>query len=114
MAIALSVLGKRLKRAREQKGYKQAYVAEMMNLSLYQISRIENGVRSVYIDTLSQWCDLLEISMVDVLNEAEETAYPAHSQMFEEIASNCSKETVVAMLDTCRVIAQVEQRAKEE
>ncbi len=114
MAVSLTAMGKRLKNAREKKGYKQAYIAEVVNLSPQQISRIENGVRSVYIDTLSAWCDVLEISVIEVLAEAETTTHPAYGRMFEEIAGPCNDETVMDMLDACRTIARVEHRAKAE
>lgn len=114
MAVSLAVLGKRLKNAREKKGYKQAYIAEVVNLSPHQISRIENGVRSVYIDILSAWCDLLEISVVDVLAEAEETEYSAYGRIFDEIAKPCDKETVTDMLEACRAMARTEHRIKEK
>ena len=114
MAISRVVLGKRLKAAREKKGYKQAYIAAVVELSPYQISRIENGARSIYIDTLSAWCDLLEVSMVEILAEAETTEHSAYGKMFEEIADDCTETTVAAMLDACRAIAQVEKSAREK
>ena len=112
MAISLEILGKRLKNAREKKGYKQAYIAEVVNLSSNQISRIENGARSIYIDTLGKWCDLLEISIVEVLAEAETTTCPAYGRVFDEIAQSHDEETVVDMLNTCRTMAKIASRVK--
>ena len=114
MAISTIVVGKRLQEARKNMNYTQAYVAEQIDLSVTQLSRIENGNRSITLEKLSVICDLLYISVVDVLYEAETTDYPAYGHMFEETIKDCSAETIADMLNTCKAMAEIEKRSKEK
>ena len=112
MGVSAEILGNRLKQARKEKNYTQDYVAEMIDLSVEQLSRIENGKKNVYLHKLALWCDVLDIPMEEILTGAIMPANPAHNRQFGEIAQGCSPETVAAMLDVCRSIADVEKRAK--
>lgn len=114
MAISASILGKRLQKARIAKGITQEYVAEKVDLSVPHVSRIETGKKSIYLHKLALWCDVLDVPMEEILTGALVPANPAHNRQFGEIAQGCSVETITAMLDVCRRIAEVERRAKEQ
>lgn len=114
MGVSGEILGNRLKQARKEKNYTQDYVAEMIDLSVEQLSRIENGKKNVYLHKLALWCDVLDVPMEQILTGALMPANPAHNRQFGEIAHGCSQETVAAMLDVCRRIAEVEKRAKAQ
>lgn len=115
MAFSAVMLGKRLREARQKKGYKQSYVAEKVDFSDEHLSRIENGVKPIYVHKLSMICELLDVTMAEVLAAAYEPV--GGDDMFAafcEISDGCSEETKRAMLDVCRAIAQAEKRAKGE
>lgn len=112
MAISAVILGERLKAARVKKNYSQEEVAEKIGMSAFHLGRIENGKKNVYLHKLALWCDVLDIPMEEILTGAIMPANPAHNRQFGEIAQGCSPETVAAMLDVCRSIADVEKRAK--
>ena len=112
MAISATILGERLKAARSRKNYSQEEVAEMIGMSAFHLGRIENGKKNVYLHKLALWCDVLDIPMEEILTGAIMPANPAHNRQFGEIAQGCSPETVAAMLDVCRSIANVEKRVK--
>ena len=114
MAVSAKILGKRLKKARTDKGFTQEYIAEKVSFTPEHVSRIERGLKPIYLHKLGEWCDLLDVSMEELIAGASIPENAEHNRQFGEIARGCSQETVEAMLDTCRVIAQVEQRAKEE
>lgn len=113
MAISAALLGKRLQNARVEKKITQEYLAEKVELSIPHISRIETGKKPVYLHKLAIWCDVLDVPIEEILTGAVMPANPAHNRQFGEIAQGCSEETIAAMLETCRRIAEVERRAKE-
>jgi len=114
MAISTAAAGKKLQEARKKKKLTQAQIAEAIELSVTQVSRIENGARSITLEKLSELCDLLEISVVEVLTEAETTEHPAYGLRFIEIANGCSPETIGDMLNTCKVMAEIEKRSRKD
>ena len=113
MGVSAEILGNRLKHARIKKKYTQEYVAEMVGLSVEHFSRIENGKKNIYLHKLALWCDALDVPIKEILTGAVTPDNPAHNRQFGEIAQGCSPETVAAMLDVCRRMAEVEHRAKE-
>ena len=114
MAVSAEILGSRLKKARMDKGFTQEYVAEKVDFTPEHVSRIERGLKPIYLHKLSEWCDLLDIPMEDVINSAVIPENAEHNRQFGEIAKHCSQETVAAMLSACRAIAQVEKSAREK
>ena len=112
MAISAAILGERLKAARSKKNYSQEEVAEMIGMSAFHLGRIENGKKNVYLHKLALWCDVLDVPIEEILTGAVTPDNPAHNRQFGEIAQGCSEETVTAMLEICRRIAEVEKRAK--
>lgn len=58
----LQVLGSRLKKIRNEKGYTQEYVAEHVNISPDLLRNIENSRNIGSIPTLLNLCNFLEIT----------------------------------------------------
>ena len=114
MAISAAILGERLKAARSKKNYSQEEVAEMIGMSAFHLGRIENGKKNVYLHKLALWCDVLDVPIEEILTGAVTPDNPAHNRQFGEIAQGCSPETIAAMLDVCRSIADVEKRARAQ
>ncbi|MBP3426651.1 MAG: helix-turn-helix transcriptional regulator [Clostridia bacterium] len=108
MAISKAELGKRLHDIREKKGRTQAEVAEAADLSITQMSRIENGARTIYLDRLAAISDYLGISIVDILAPAEITEHPAYGTQFDAIVASCTPERVEEILRVCRIMAEME------
>lgn len=113
MAVSAMILGKRLQKARKAKHFTQEYIAEVLELTPEHISRIENGKNGIYLHKLAELCDVLDVPIEEILTGAVMPANPAYNRQFGEIAQGCSEETVTAMLEICRRIAEVEKRAKE-
>lgn len=111
MGVSAEILGNRLKKARKEKNLTQEYIAEVVDLSVEHLSRIENGKKNIYLHKLALWCDVLDVPIEEILTGAVAPANPAHNRQFGEIARDCSPETIAAMLDVCRTIAEIEKRA---
>ena len=112
MAISAALLGKRLQDARVAKKITQEYVAEKVNLSVPHVSRIETGKKPVYLHKLALWCDALDVPIEEVLTGAAIPANSGYNRQFGEIAEGCSEETIAAMLDVCRRMAEIERRER--
>ena len=108
MSVCAKELGKRLQEARKAKGLKQSYIAECLDLSDQHISRIENGVKPIYLHKFAEYCDLLGVSVVDILAPAEETEHPAYGTQFDAIVASCTPERVEEILRVCRIMAEME------
>ena len=113
MAISAKILGERLKRIREQMDYSQEKIAELIGMSTFHLGRIENGKKNVYLHKLALWCDVLDVPIEEILSGAVLPENPTYNRQFGEIAQGCSEETICAMLDICRRIAEVEQKARK-
>lgn len=114
MGVSAEMLGNRLKQARKKKNYTQEYIAEMIDLSVEHLSRIENGKKNIYLHKLSLWCDVLDVPIEEILTGSVMPANPSHNRQFGEIAKDCSPETVAAMLEICRRIAEIEKQTKAQ
>ena len=55
-------LGMRLQLVREQRGYTQEKLAELLDVGVQHISNIERGVTGISLTALSRVCGILEIS----------------------------------------------------
>lgn len=56
-------LGPRLRHRRKSLHFTQEQLAEALNISTNQISRVERGYAAPSLKLLVQWCDILDISM---------------------------------------------------
>jgi len=56
------LLGKRVQQARKAKKYTQEKLAEIINISVNNISRIENATMGISLSTLVALCSALDVS----------------------------------------------------
>jgi len=89
-------------------------VSAVLNISIPHLSRIENGRRSLHIDKLAEYCDLLGISMVQVIAEAETTDHPEYALRFAQIIRDCPAQAVEMMLSACDGMARHVRESREE
>ena len=115
MALSAATIGKRIQEARQKKGYKQSYVAEKVGFSDPHLSRIENGTKPVYLHKLDMICELLDVSVVEILAGSEEPMSRTAAEVaFAEIIKDCSPETIGDMLNTCKIMAEIEKRSRKD
>jgi len=63
----ISKIGPRLAERRKQKGWTQAVMAERMGIAEESLSRLESGRVTPTIERLISFCDLLDLTLEDVL-----------------------------------------------
>ena len=64
----LELLGRNIKKYREQKGWSQALLAEKVDFSVENICRIERGKRYMSLRKLFELADILEVDFCDLTN----------------------------------------------
>ncbi len=55
-------IGKRVSQARKTKRYTQAELAELINMSVKNVSRLEHGIMGMSLPTLMSICNTLDVS----------------------------------------------------
>lgn len=66
-------LGAALRSKRQEKGYSQEYVAGLLGVSKNQVSHWEIGKRSMYAESLANYCRILGCSMQTISDMIEKT-----------------------------------------
>jgi transcriptional regulator with XRE-family HTH domain len=70
------VLGKRIYKLRTEKGLSQAEVADAVTISRSDLSKIENGLRKMPVETLVKLSTVLEISVDDLVESKYRVTEP--------------------------------------
>lgn len=71
-------LGKKIREARDKKGWTQQELSERVNLTRSSITNIENGKQKIQIDDLYFFASVLEVGILDLL--------PADNVVMDRIA----------------------------
>lgn len=90
MSFDYAIIGKRLKKTGEEKGYTQEKLAEFLNVSNAYVSKIERGKTTVNLNTLSNICDFLDISPAFVLTGSISTSRDYLRSEITEMIVGCS------------------------
>jgi len=83
-------IGKRIQKNRHRCGMTQEVLAEKVNISVPHVSRIENGGSSPSLQTLVDICNVLGITIDDLMQDSLPAAKPRLSRRLEEALEGCS------------------------
>ena len=92
MALNYKLIGKKLKAEREKKGYTQEDLAEIIDVSVPYLSRIENGKTNISLKRLDQLCGIFEVSFASILDDS---SYSSKLYLNDELGNklkDCSPE----------------------
>jgi len=82
----------RMRKVREVKGWKQSAVASSMNITQQAFSYLEQGSGSPRIETLTRFCDVMNVQLHFLLSEdvpvTEETVVKYGTQRFSEFITD--------------------------
>lgn len=92
MQIDFELIGQRLKKARKDKGYSQAYAAERLDISVVYLSRVERGTARINLKRLSELCDLLDVNIGEILTGVEKQSKQYLNEELYDIIMQCSPE----------------------
>ena len=108
MALDYSIIGARLKQARQRSGLTQQDLAEEANISVAFVSRIERGSSHINLKRLSQFCKILEISEGSILNGVSDSSNDYLYEEFDSILKSCSPEKQKLIYSISKLIAESE------
>jgi transcriptional regulator with XRE-family HTH domain len=99
-----SILGENLKKYRTLKGFSQAKLAEILDISPNFISDIETGKRWLSSDTLVNLADALNVEVFELIRPQQTPAddISAFIQAYTEKAVIITSDAVVRSLDSLR------------
>ncbi|MDB5030796.1 helix-turn-helix transcriptional regulator [Mucilaginibacter sp.] len=83
-------IGKRIKTLRQQRGWSQGDIAELLNISVPAFSKIESDVTDVNISRLNQIAETFGVRVIDLISTQVE---PSQS-LLDELKE--AKDTIVA------------------
>ena len=94
LAVDYNLIGKRLKKAREDKGYTQETLAEYLDVSNAYVSKIERGKTSLNLNTFSSICDYLNVSMPFILTGSVSSSENYMRNEIADLINKCSSAKV--------------------
>lgn len=98
------LLGKRIKQSRENKHLTQEKLAEMIGLSTFYISRLENGCKTPSLDTIIKISNTLEVSIDYLLANNLLTSKEYLKGDIASLLSNCSIKDMSLILTVAEAI----------
>lgn len=108
MGLDYSIIGKRIKVARNKKGYTQEYLAEKLEVSVAVLSRIERGNYKINLTRLNQICEILGVTEGEILNETSSSSKNYLNQDFYALIKNCPSEKIKLIYDITRIIVEAD------
>lgn len=110
MALNFSIIGVRLKQARLNKKITQEKLAEMIDVSVTCISRIERGSTNINLKRLSELCDILDVSEGEILNGASNSSPSYLNKEFSNLLKNCPSEKIDLIYKIAELIVEYNRK----
>lgn len=104
MALDYSVIGERLKKARLAKNLTQEKLAEELDVSVAFLSRAERGNVKINLSRINQICDILDISISDILTGTASNSKDYLTDDFSNLLKNCPPDKIKLIYDIAKVI----------
>lgn len=92
MAPDYSVIGKRIKEARNNQNLTQEELADELNISVAFLSRVETGKSHINLKRLTQIAEFLKVSPGYLLTGSNTTSKDYLKEDFKNILDKCSPE----------------------
>ena len=108
MALDYSIIGSRLKQARQRAGLTQQDLAEEAGLSVAFISRVERGSSHINLKRLSEFCKILGVSEGSILNGVSDSSNDYLYEEFDSILKSCSPEKQKLIYNIAKLISESE------
>lgn len=102
MSLNYILLGKRIRGIRKRKGITQLSLADRINRSTSYISYIENGVKSLSLDTLVLIANELNVSADELLADNLNNTIKVSNHEFADLVSDCTEYEIRILLDVVR------------
>lgn len=98
MSVNYVKAGREIKRIRRERGWTQAYLAEMVNLSNQYISAIETAKKGASLQAIFDIAEVLDVSL-DVLFGTAKQDQPIYLSNADRILADCNMKEEQILLD---------------
>lgn len=106
MALDYNVIGARLKKAREDKNLTQQKLAEIIDVSVPFLSRVETGKYKINLKRLNELCELLEVSKSYILEGASDNSSDFLNSEFNDLIKKCPPEKLKMVYNVVKAIIE--------
>lgn len=106
MELNYSIIGMRLKQARIDKKLTQEKLAEMLDVSVAYISRVERGSTEIGLKRLDEICSLLNIPLIYALDGASTGDSSYLDKAFCDLFKNCPSEKIDLIYKISQVVVE--------
>ena len=97
-------LGDQIHELRKKHNLSQEQLAEKIDVSVAFLSRAERGDVKINLSRISQLCDLLDISISNVLTGTVSNSKDYLTEDFSNLLKNCPPEKLKLIYDIAKVI----------
>ncbi|MFC4599911.1 helix-turn-helix domain-containing protein [Cohnella hongkongensis] len=108
MSFDYSVIGHRIRKAREEKGITQETLAEALDVSNAYISKIERGRTPINLNNLDKICAVLETSADYILRGANTSGEDYMRNEIMAMLEGCSPEKIKLIAQIIKPIVDYE------
>ncbi len=112
MRVNYKLLGKRIQAVRKQRHISQTELSERIDKSPSYISYIENGRKSMSLDTFAQIANALQVSADSLLWECFADRYAGNGEM-EDLLADCSRYERLVILGTVQTLKTILRQCRE-
>ena len=105
MGLNYKVIGGRLKKARLDKKMTQENLAELVDVSVTYISRIETGSSEINLKRISQICNLLDVDEAFIISGAA-TSKNYMTSDFNDLLKDCPSDKLKLIYDLAKVVVE--------
>lgn len=110
MSFDYSLIGKRIKQAREGQGITQEVLAEKLDVSNAYISKIERGKTPINLDRLSQLCVILDETPEYILSGANSHSEDYLRNEIIVLLEKCSPEKINLIMNIIKSIVDFKEK----
>lgn len=112
MELNYKMIGKRLRKAREEQNLTQEYLAEQADISVAHMSRIETGKTKPSTLVLVALCDALAVSVDSILCDSlPSIKKPVYNNYLQEVLKGCKPEEVRMIVEIAEAVLKSAREA---
>lgn len=104
MVLDLRAIGNNIKKYRKSKGFTQAQLAEMIDISTIHMSHMETGSVSMSLECLIKICDSLDITPDDLLLGEYKLNTMSTSKLLTSIMENLTVDERKMIIDFAELL----------
>jgi len=108
MSLDYTIIGERLKKARLEKKLTQEKLAEVLNVSVPLVSRIENGRFQISLSLLNRFCNVLDTVEGNILNGSSHFSKDYLNDEFKSLLKSCPLEKQKLIYKVVKAIVEDE------